>query len=234
MLASVALSRPTVAILIPTLDEEENLRRNLPAALAAADRVVVSDGGSRDGTVAVARELGAEVVEGPPGRGRQLNLAAKAAGAAPDVLVFLHADTTLPEGGVEAIRRVVSEGARHGAFYLRFDSSRRRQRLGAALINLRTRVTRAPLGDQAQWVTRELFREVGGFRDWPILEDLDLARRLKRTGRGALLEGPVVTSARRFERRGTVRTVTVNWLIWLLYFAGVPPRRLARLYRHVR
>jgi hypothetical protein len=135
---------------------------------------------------------------------------------------------------VEAIRRVVSEGARHGAFYLRFDSSRRRQRLGAALINLRTRVTRAPLGDQAQWVTRELFREVGGFRDWPILEDLDLARRLKRTGRGCLLAGPVVTSARRFERRGTVRTVTVNWLIWLLYFAGVPPRRLARLYRHVR
>lgn len=238
MLASGALSRPTVAILIPALDEEESLRRNLPVAVAAADRVVVSDGGSRDGTVTVARELGAEVVEGPPGRGRQMNLAAEAALAeaagAPDVLVFLHADTMLPEGGVEAVRRAVSEGARHGAFRLRFDSERRVQRLGAALINLRTRITRVPLGDQAQWVTRELFQEIGGFRDWPILEDLDLARRLGRTGRGALLAGPVTTSARRFERRGTVRTVAVNWLIWILYFLGVHPRRLARLYRHVR
>ncbi len=233
MLASGSLPHRTVAILIPSLDEEENLRRNLPAALAAGDLVVVSDGGSRDRSAAVARELGARVVEGPPGRGRQLN---RAAAAAPegDVLVFLHADTTLPDGGLDAIRRAVAEGARHGAFHLRFDSPRRLFSLGAALIDLRTRLTRAPLGDQAQWVERTLFEEIGGFRDWPILEDLDLARRLKRTGRGRVLPGRVTTSARRFETRGTLRTVAINWWIWALYFAGVSPERLARLYRNVR
>lgn len=223
---------PTVAVLIPSLDEEENLRRHLPPTLAAADSVVVSDGGSRDGSVAVARALGAEVVEGPPGRGRQLNRAAASAEA--DVLLFLHADTLLPDGGVEAVRAAVAEGARHGAFTLRFDSGSRALRTGAALINLRTRLTRVPLGDQAQWVERPLFEQLGGYREWPILEDLDLARRLKRSGPGRLIPHPVTTSGRRFERRGALRTVALNWLIWTLFFAGVPPRRLARLYRDVR
>ncbi len=117
---------------------------------------------------------------------------------------------------------------------MRFDSNRPIRRLGARLINLRTRWTRCPLGDQAQFVTRQAFEETGGFRDWPILEDLDFIRRLKRHGEIALIESPVTTSARRFEKRGTVRTVATNWLIWLLYFARVSPHRLARLYRNVR
>lgn len=233
MLASGSLPHPTVAILIPSLDEEENLRRNLPAALAAVELVVVSDGGSRDGSTAVARELGARVVEGAPGRGRQLNLAAASAPEA-DVLLFLHADTTLPEGGVESVRRAIAGGARHGAFLVRFDAPGLLYSFGAAVINQRTRFVRTPLGDQAQWVERTLFEEIGGFRDWPILEDLDLARRLKRTGRGRMLPERVTTSARRFETRGPLRTVALNWWIWALYSAGVSPHRLARLYRHVR
>ncbi len=222
-----------VAIVVPALDEEEALAKNLPAALAAADEVIVSDGGSQDGTLAVARRLGARTVSGPPGRGGQLNRGAAAAAAA-DLLVFLHADTVLPEGGVELARAAVRAGAPGGGFLLRFDDDRPRFRFGAGFINRRTRWTRLPLGDQAQFATAQAFRRLGGFRDWPILEDLDFARRLKRLGRVAVVERPATTAARRFVERGALATVATNWLIWGLYFAGVPPHRLMRLYRHVR
>jgi rSAM/selenodomain-associated transferase 2 len=238
MLASApTLSAPDasalrLSIVIPTLDEEAALRRNLPAARALSDELIVSDGGSGDATQAVAAELGAKVVSGPAGRGGQLNRGAAAANG--DVLVFLHADTRLPEGSAAAIRRAIAGGAVGGAFYLRFDSDRRAQRLGAWLINLRTRWLRAPLGDQVQFATAEVFDLLGGFRDWPILEDLDFIRRLKREGRIAILPGPAVTAARRFLGNGVARTVATNWLIWILFAFGVSPARLARLYRHVR
>jgi len=214
------------------LDEAETLRRNLPDVLAVADEVVVSDGGSRDGTAEVARELGATVIEGPPGRGGQLNRAAAA--AASDALLFLHADTTLPAGGVDAVRRAVADGARGGAFLVRFDGERRIYRLGEWVVNLRTRWAKTPLGDQGQFVTRATFEELDGFREWPILEDLDFVRRLRSRGPVTILPLRVTTSARRFEAKGPVRTVLRNWLIWALYLLGVSPHRLARLYRVVR
>jgi len=221
-----------LAIVVPTLNEEDTLRRHLPAILAAADEVVVSDGGSGDRTVEVAREMGARVVSGPPGRGGQLNRGAAAATA--DVLLFLHADTTLPAHGAEAVRAAAAKGACGGAFLLRFDADRPLQRLGSRLINWRTRLIRVPLGDQAQWATRETFEALGGFQDWPILEDLDFAARLRRLPGFTIIEDPVTTGARRFLEQGTVRTVATNWLIWILYFLGVSPHRLARLYRHIR
>jgi rSAM/selenodomain-associated transferase 2 len=221
-----------VAIVVPSLDEEAALRRTLPAALAAADEVVVSDGGSGDGTVEVARQLGARVVSGPAGRGGQLNRGAAAATA--DALIFLHADTTLPPCGVAAVRAAIAGGAPGGAFLLRFDVERPVQRLGAWLINRRTRWLGLALGDQAQFVSRETFARLGGFRDWPILEDLDFILRLRRLGGMELIAAPVTTGARRFVEQGAVRTVAINWLIWLLFFLGVSPHRLARLYRQVR
>lgn len=221
-----------LAIVVPTLNEEDTLRRYLPAALAIADELIVSDGGSGDGTVALARELGARVVTGPPGRGGQLNRGAAAATA--DVLLFLHADTTLPERGVERLREAVARGAPGGAFFLRFDVDRPMQRLGSRLINWRTRRLRVPLGDQAQFATRETFENLGGFRDWPILEDLDFALRLRRLKGFTVIEEPVTTGARRFVEQGTVRTVATNWLIWILFLCGVSPHRLARLYRQIR
>jgi rSAM/selenodomain-associated transferase 2 len=222
----------SLAVLIPALDEEETLRRNLPAALAATDEVVVSDGGSRDATARVARELGARVVSGPPGRGPQLNRAAAATGA--DVLLVLHADTVLPPGAIEAVRTAVAAGAVGGGFLVRFDAEGLVYRLGERVANLRARVTRAPLGDQGQFVTRAAFEELGGFREWPLLEDLDFIRRLGRRGRVAVLPLRVTTSARRFEAGGPLRTVLRNWWIWVLYALGVSPHRLARLYGNVR
>jgi len=222
----------TLAIVVPTLNEEEAVRRLLPAVLAAADEVIVSDGGSRDGTVEAARRLGARVVAGPPGRGGQLNRGAAAASA--DILLFLHADTSLPPDGVSKIREAVERGAPGGAFFLCFDADRPLQRLGARLVNWRTRRFRVPLGDQAHFATRETFERLGGYPDWPILEDLDFTLRLRRLPGMAVIESPVTTGARRFLEQGTVRTVAINWLIWLLFFCGVSPHRLARLYRQIR
>jgi uncharacterized protein len=221
-----------LAIVIPTLNEETSLRRHLPAALAAADQVVVSDGGSTDGTLAVARELGAGIVTGPPGRGGQLTRGAEATDA--PLLLFLHADTLLPPDGARRIREAVAGGAAGGGFLVRFDVDRSVLRLGERLINARTRLTGLPLGDQAQFVTREAFRGLGGYRDWPILEDLDFAMRLRRRGRTVLITSPVTTAARRFVEQGIARTISTNWLIWLLFFCGVSPHRLARLYRQIR
>jgi rSAM/selenodomain-associated transferase 2 len=225
-----------IAIVVPTLNEERALARYLPAALAAvatSDEVVVSDGGSEDGTLAVAHALGVRTVVGPPGRGVQLNRGAAATGA--PVVLFLHADTALPAGALDRVRRAVAAGAAGGGFLLRFDAELAKLRLGARLINWRTRLTRLPLGDQAQFATRAAFEKLGGFRDWPILEDLDLMWRLQREPGGvALVDDPVTTSARRFVERGAARTVATNWLIWLLFALGVPPARLAGLYRQIR
>jgi glycosyltransferase involved in cell wall biosynthesis len=253
-----------VAIVVPTLNEESTIARTLPAAqaalaalaaqqpLAAASELVVSDGGSRDRTVAVARALGARVVLGPAGRGGQLNRGAAATTA--EILLFLHADTTLPSGALAAIRAAIggddcgggggdggaartaprADPVMGGAFLVRFDEGGPLLRLGAWLINLRTRATRLPLGDQAHFVTRTAFEQLGGYRDWPILEDLDFAWRLRRHGRTVILRQRVTTGARRFVELGVARTVATNWLIWLLFVAGVSPRRLARFYGQVR
>ncbi len=224
-----------LAIVMPTLNEEAVLRRTLKAALALADEVVVSDGGSTDRTIEVAKELGARTVSGPPGRGGQLNRgAALAALAEADVLLFLHADTTLPASAPDRIRDAIAAGALGGAFLLRFDVDRPKLRLGAWLINQRTRLTHLPLGDQAHFVTRDTFSSLGGYREWPILEDLDFAWRFRKLRRMALLEDEVTTGARRFLEGGVLRTVATNWLIWALFCLGVSPYRLARLYRQIR
>lgn len=208
------------------------MRQHLPSAMAAADEVVVSDGGSTDRTREVAASLGARVVAGPSGRGAQLNRGAAATDA--EILLFLHADTTLPPGAAEAVRVAVAQGCCGGGFRVRFEPTRPLFRFGAAIANARTRLTRVPLGDQAQFVTRDAFARLGGYREWPLLEDLDFARRLKRAGRVAVLPLEVSTSARRFVKRGAVRTVATNWLIWTLFLCGVSPERLVRLYRDVR
>lgn len=230
LLRSRPILRPTLAIVVPTLDEEEHLAELLPLLAVEADVVVVSDGGSRDGSVAVARRLGARVVEGPAGRGGQLNRGAAATGA--DLLLFLHADTRLPEGAGQRVREAVAGGAVGGGFRVRFDSGGYLlETVGSALVNLRSRLTRLPLGDQAQFATRAAWEAAGRYPDWPLLEDVHFMRRLKRQGPTALLAPPVVTSSRRYVEGGKLATVTRNWLIVTLYACGVAPHRLAKLYK---
>ncbi len=224
-----------IAIVMPALNEERALAEHLPHALSLADELVVSDGGSTDGTRELAERLGARVVRGAPGRGGQLNRGAAAVRDA-DVLLFLHADTTLTEDAREQIERALGTNAQleGGAFFVRFAEPNGALALGSKIVNLRTRWTRLPLGDQGQFVRRETFEEMGGFRDWPILEDLDFALRLRRRKKMILLAGPISTSGRRYLERGITKTIATNWLIWLLFLFGVSPHRLARLYRHIR
>ncbi|MDA8018569.1 MAG: glycosyltransferase [Thermoanaerobaculia bacterium] len=228
-------------VVIPTLDEEVQLALHLPGVLTVADRVVVSDGGSLDATRKVAAEHGVAFIEGPPGRGGQIVRGVESLltdspqfveqAESNHVVLVLHADVRLPLDAREQIEGGLTHGAVGGGFRLEYDSPRRIYRLAEWLIHRRTRWTRCPLGDQAQFVRLDIWRQLGGMRPWPILEDLDLIRRLKRHGNVVLIDSPVRASARRFESMGIARTVAVDWLIWALYFLGITPERLARFYR---
>ena len=147
-----------------------------------------------------------------------------------DALIFLHADTLLP---FAAASRVIEALAGHefGGFRIRFAESDVRLRLAESLINVRTTLTRCPWGDQAQFISRERFLAVGGFREIPIMEDYEMAVRMKRSGRTTILRESVTTSGRRFLRRGVLRTTILNWRIVAAYRRGVDPADLAKMYR---
>ncbi|HEY0156344.1 MAG TPA: TIGR04283 family arsenosugar biosynthesis glycosyltransferase [Thermoanaerobaculia bacterium] len=208
--------------IIPALTEAERIGATIDAARAAGvAEVLVADGGSSDATVEVARARGARVLTGESVRARQLNAGAEA--AAHDRVVFLHADTLLPPGAARAIEQAL-EGASFGGFRVQFVEPHLRLRYVAFMINLRTRLTRAPWGDQAQFARREV-----RYPDLAIMEDYELARRMKK--RAVILPLAVRTSGRRFLQKGVVRTSCVNWLIIAGYHLGVSPERLARWYR---
>jgi rSAM/selenodomain-associated transferase 2 len=218
------------SIIIPALNEEERIGATIESAFAAgAAEVIVVDGGSVDRTARFAKSAGARVLLGEPRRSRQLNLGASAAGN--DTLIFLHADTRLPTGAVRAVENALAGGAGFGGFRLAFAEPARKLRVAAALINLRTSITRCPWGDQAQFIRRERFLRMGAFRDLPLMEDYDLAIRSKRSGRSIILPLTVTTSGRRFLRKGVLRTAMVNWRTVLRFRRGADVAELARSYR---
>jgi rSAM/selenodomain-associated transferase 2 len=227
---------PLVTVVLPVLDEARELPAALDrlAALPGRLEVIVADGGSRDGTAAAARahRLAPAVVVAPEGRAAQLNAAAAVARG--EALVFLHADTALPDGAYAelcaALRRPDVEG---GNFALRFGGAGRFARILTAWYALQRR-TGVYYGDSVLWARPAAFAALGGFRPLAIMDDYDFARRLERRGRTACLPGPAVTSARRWEQAGLRRTVAAWVAIRWLYLAGVAPERLARLYRPVR
>jgi rSAM/selenodomain-associated transferase 2 len=224
----------TLSVVVPTLDEAAAL----PATLAAARQpgvaeIIVVDGGSRDGTLAAARPLADRVLEVPRGRAQQMN--AGAAAARGDVLLFLHADTRLPAGFAQAIARALADPAVVGGrFDVRLDAVGLAYHIIGRLISLRSRLTCVATGDQAIFVRREAFERVGRYPPVPLMEDIALCRALKRAGRIACLAETVTTSARRWQRRGVVRTVLLMWCLRTAYYVGVSPARLARLYRDAR
>jgi rSAM/selenodomain-associated transferase 2 len=227
-----------ISVVIPTLDEEEAL----PAAIRSCREggeceVIVADGGSRDGTVEVARRLADRVVAAPRGRARQMN--AGAAAARGEILLFLHADTLLPPCGLDAVRlslqdrRVVG-----GAFRIALRPSadagfyvRSMLRLTGRMMNLRSVMTRSCTGDQAIFLRAGTFRDLGGYRDIPLMEDVELSREMRRRGRTALLPNRVGTSGRRWEAWGPARTILRMWRLRLGYLAGMTPERCAEIYR---
>jgi len=221
-----------LSIIIPVLNEAENIERLLrELAVTCPDaEIIAADGGSRDGTLEVVQSFPrVRLVSGQRGRARQMNAGARVAGG--NVLLFLHSDTHLPVGALRAIQGVWSHpGVVGGRFDVRFDSERPIFRLIAALMNLRSRLSGIFTGDQAIFLRREVFEELGGYPDIPLMEDVEFTRRLKRKGRLACLRLRATTSARRWEREGVLRTILLMWTLRFLYFIGVPPERLHRMY----
>ena len=221
-----------LAIVIPALDEAANLSRLLPdlaRGCPGADIVVV-DGGSGDDTAAVVARLpGPRLLESARGRAVQMNHGARATGG--DTLLFLHADTRLPDGAARAIEQALAEpGVVGGRFDVRFDNERPLFRVIAWFMNTRSRASGICTGDQAIFVRRADFEAVGGYPDIPLMEDIELSRRLKRRGRLRALRLRVTTSARKWEREGPLRTMGLMWALRFLHFCGVAPARLHRWY----
>lgn len=223
-----------ISVIVPVLNEEGVLAATLAAARGpAVCEVIVVDGGSSDATVSVARRGVDRVITSERGRAIQMNAGASVASG--DVLLFVHADTLLPAGFDAAIVGVLANGEYVGG---RFDVSLVPSSpllyVTQGLINLRSRWTRIATGDQAIFVRRRVFEEVGGFPAIPLMEDLAFSRALKRKGSIACLREQVATSSRRWLQDGVVRTIVLMWSLRFLFFCGVSPAKLHHLYRDTR
>ena len=231
----------SIAVVIPTLNEERTLSRTLLTLRQLRfDEVVIVDGGSKDQTVSIAQGQlpglslqPARVMVSEPGRAQQMNAGARATRS--DVLLFLHADTLLPPETRDQIQRVL-ENPKYagGRFDVRFEDDRGWAWLISRLMNWRSRWSGIATGDQALFVRRSVFDDLDGFADVPLMEDIELTRRLKRTGSLAALRTKVTTSFRRWERQGALRTILQMWLLRFLYGIGISPKILHQFYGPIR
>ncbi|MDN5872443.1 MAG: TIGR04283 family arsenosugar biosynthesis glycosyltransferase [Nitrococcus sp.] len=220
-----------ISIIIPALDEAATIAatlRELQPLRKRGHEVIVVDGGSRDDTRCVAAGFADQVLVAPRGRARQMN--AGAVNATGAVLWFLHADTLIPADAADQINDAWARGHHWGRFNVRFPGRAPLLRAVAWAMNRRSCLSGIVTGDQGLFVDRALFERLGGYPDQPLMEDVALSRRLKRGGRPACLPGPLITSARRWERHGIWATITLMWYLRLAYFLGADPRALHRLY----
>lgn len=220
-----------ISIIVPTLNEEKLLGATLASIPEDPSlESIVVDGGSEDRTLQVASGARASIVlQTASRRARQMNEGARAASG--DILLFLHADTRLPDGFADLVRTTLRDGAvAAGAFRLAIDSPTTALKAIERLANWRSSFFQLPYGDQALFVRRERFFSVGGYPDLPIMEDFELVRRLRRMGRIRLLSEKVLTSSRRWDRVGLLRTTLINQAVLLAYLAKCSPKRIARWY----
>jgi rSAM/selenodomain-associated transferase 2 len=219
-----------LSIIVPALDEAAQIAATLEALAplrAAGHEVIVVDGGSADATAAIAAPLADRVIQAPRGRARQMN--AGAAIATGEGLLFLHADTRLPAHAADLVRDAL-ERRGWGRFDVRIEGRSRWLAVVAFCMNWRSRLTGIATGDQAMFMRRDVFARAGGFADIPLMEDVALSARLKAISSPACVATHAVTSGRRWERRGVLRTVLLMWRLRLAYFFGARPEDLARRY----
>lgn len=230
----VGTNRPSLGVVIPTLNAAETLARCIGALDEArprlARRILVVDGGSQDGTPALAGRLGADVMETAPGRGAQLQAGASRSDA--EWLLFLHADTVLAPGWSHEAARFIGDAAnerRAGAFRFALDDKTAAARRVEAFVSWRCRTLGLAYGDQGLLIRHRFYREIGGFRPLVLMEDVDIMRRIGRA-RLVMLEAAAMTSAARYKRRGYAARGLRNLFCLSLYFARVPPKFIARVY----
>jgi rSAM/selenodomain-associated transferase 2 len=219
-----------LSVVIPALDEVEQIEGAVASAVAEGVEVLVVDGGSRDGTPERARAAGATVISSSPGRARQLGIGVEETRG--DAVLFLHADTQLAEGWESAVRRALADPrVAGGAFRFRIDDDSLRFRVVEWGTRVRVALLGLPYGDQAIFLHRAVLDAIGGVPQVPIMEDLDLVRAIKRHGRLARLPLPATTSARRFLQRGTLCTVGRNFLAAAAWMLRLDRERVAGWYR---
>ena len=220
------------SFILPTLNEAsvvQNQLARLQLVRELGHEVILVDGGSSDTTVQLASSLVDQLLVTAPGRSLQMN--AGAASATGDLLVFLHVDTELPQDAAELIMRAMAApDSDWGWFCVRLSNSRLPFKIIAGCMNLRARLTFVCTGDQAMFVTRELFNRVGGFPQLPLMEDVAISKLLRRKSTPNWITQPVIASSRRWEQKGILRTVLLMWWLRLLYFMGVNPAHLQRIY----
>lgn len=216
------------SVIIPVYNEQENINSLIAHIRETGDcEIIVSDSNNKTNNIIIDERV--IKVSSPKGRGIQMNTGAKSATG--DALLFLHADTKLPEGWMKEAEEAL-ETFPAGAFALHIDSAKPVFRLIERTVWLRNLITRVPYGDQAIFCTREAFDSLDGYADIPLMEDVDFMKRLKKSGiRVYLSDIPVETSARRWEREGLLYTTLRNWTIISLYTLGVSPRHLKKLYK---
>jgi rSAM/selenodomain-associated transferase 2 len=223
------LATATISVIIPALNEAAHIARSVRSC-AGAEEILVVDGGSADETILCAAEAGATVIMSAPGRALQQNAGAKSATG--DVLLFLHADNWLGPNCLSQIREATDDQRVHGgAFRQQIENTRWAYRALEWGDAARVRWRGIAYGDQALWLRRTTFNELGGFDEVPLLEDLLLMRRLRRRAWPKLLDGPVHVSARRWERHGVLRQTLRNWSILVRHALGASPQSLAASYR---
>jgi rSAM/selenodomain-associated transferase 2 len=229
----------TISVIIPTLNENTTLAQTLAhTSSLQLGEIIIVDGGSTDGTLRLAEtvcagQANARVITAPRGRARQMNEGAKASRG--EIFLFLHADTLLPAEAERIIGSALADPTvAGGRFDVRFDNPSSWSRIISSLMNLRSRLTGISTGDQAMFVRRHVFEQLGGFSEIPLMEDIEFSRRLKQAGRIAALQETVTTSFRRWESQGPMRTILLMWTLRLLYWLGVSPHRLQHFYTAVR
>lgn len=221
-----------ISVVVPMLNERLTLPELLEHLLMLKRQgieILLVDGASQDGSAAFARALGFPVLDSVRGRARQMNAGAQA--TVGDALLFLHADTRLPAQGLAQVQEALGRGAEWGRFDVRIEGNSPWLRLIALLMNLRSRWSGIATGDQAIFVRRAAFDAVGGFPDQPLMEDIELSKRLKRLAKPACLRGPAETSGRRWETRGIWRTIVLMWRLRWAYWLGASAETLAERYR---
>ena len=225
---------PRLSIVIPVLNEADGIGGRLTVLQplrAAGAEIVLADGGSTDGTCDLVAGLADRIIAAPRGRGSQMNVGAEQARG--DILLFLHADTELPDGALTAIEVAVAEGAVWGRFDVRIVGASPLLPVVATLMNWRSRLTGIATGDQAIFVTRAAFARAGGFPDIPLMEDIAFSTAMRRIAHPACLAVRVATSGRRWEKHGVWRTIAMMWWLRLRFWLGVSPQTLAREYGYV-
>lgn len=230
---------PSVGVIVPVLNEAATIDACVQELLNnhhQLSEIVIADGGSTDGTLDVlagyASEEKVTLVRTGHGRGQQMNAGALCCNA--DILLFLHADTRLPVRAAEIIGKSITSGNEWGRFDVVLDDPRFVFRIIETLMNLRSCISGICTGDQAMYVRRDVFQLLGGFENIPLMEDIEISRRLCWFGNPACIHEKVTASARRWQRLGVLRTVGQMWWLRLLYWLGRSPQKLVRNYQEVR